>query len=105
MQIKIHTQHLNLGESQEELILSKVQHLATLTERIKDDSSEIKVDLNHEQSRAQEDAYTCHITMFVPHDTLRAESSNSSLENSVDDVVSKLKAQIEHYKAKTHNNL
>ena len=100
MQIKIKTHHINLAESQDEMIRSKVKHLATLAERIKDESSEIKVDLSHDHTRAKEDAYSCTITMFIPNDTLRAEAYNSTLENSVDDVISKIKPQIKHYKSK-----
>jgi len=104
MQIKIQTHHINLSESQDEIIRSKVKHLTALADRLKDTSSEIKVDLTHSHSRAQEDAYSCIMTMFIPNDTLRAESSNSTLENSVDDVVSKIKPQIEHYKSKFSKN-
>ena len=100
MQIKINTQHLTLNEGQEERIHSKIEKLTTLAGRLSDESSEIKVDLIYEQARRVEDAYVCHITFFVPGDTLRAEARHESLENAVDEVIDKLKPQIEHYKAR-----
>lgn len=103
MQIKIHNKHMQLSSEQMELIEAKVAHLTDLADRIKDESSEIRVDLSHEQSRAAEDAYECHLTLFVPHATLRAESRAESLENVVDQVIEKMKPQIEKYKAKEHH--
>jgi ribosomal subunit interface protein len=103
MQIKIHSKQLALSDEQNELIKAKVSHLADLAERIKDESSEIRVDLSHEQSRAMEDAYECHLTLFVPHSTLRSESRAESLENVVDQVIEKMKPQVEKYKAKENH--
>ena len=103
MEIKIHTQHVHLSEEQKELIHNKIEKLTHLTDRLSDSSSEIKVDLSHEQSRKTEDAYECVLTMFVPHDTLRAEARAESLEASVDEVIEKIKGQIEHYKSKLHH--
>lgn len=94
---------MELSAEQLQLIEAKVSHLADLAERIKDESSEIRVDLSHHQSRAAEDAYECHLTLFVPHAKMRAESRAESLENVVDQVIEKMKPQIEKYKAKEHH--
>lgn len=101
MQIRILTKNLNLSESQEDLIRRKVEALVHLASRLSDESSELKVHVEYEESRRSEDAYYCQLTAFVPQNTLRAESRNGTLENAVDEVIGKLKTQIEHYKAKT----
>lgn len=103
MQIKINTQHLSLSAAQEELFDRKVAHLAHLASRISDESSELRLDLKYRETRRPEDAYECHLTCFVPHDTLRAGSQGPSLENAVDEVVDKMKAQIDRYKDKIHH--
>ncbi|MBU0727531.1 ribosome-associated translation inhibitor RaiA [Patescibacteria group bacterium] len=102
MNIKIHTQHLNLAESQEEMLYAKFEKLITYADRLSDESAEMKVNLSFEKSKKPEDAYLCELTIFVPMDTLRAESRDESLSNVVDDVIEKMKSQIEHYKAKIH---
>lgn len=100
MQIKINTQHLTLIPEQEARILKKMEHLTHLGARLADEASEIKVDLSFESSRRPNDAYACHVTFFVPRNVLRAESHSDTLDNAVDEVVDKLKTQIERYKAK-----
>ena len=103
MEIKIHSQHMELSAAQKEAIEAKCSKLAQFANRVSDDSSEIRDDVAHEASKRPEDAYVCKLTLFVPHDTLRAEARDSSLENAVDDVLEKIKAPIEHYKDKTHH--
>ena len=100
MQIKIVSQNLNLNEVQEEMVRSKVQKLATFAARISDESSEIKIDISYEKSKKPEHAYRCVLTLFVPQDTLRAKARNESLRSVIDEVIEKVKGQIEHYKAK-----
>ncbi len=103
MEIKIHSQHMELSSIQKEAIEAKFEKLTQFAHRVGDDSSEIRVDLSHEASKKPEDAYVCKLTLFVPHDTLRAEARESTLENAVDAVLEKIKAPIEHYKDKTHH--
>ncbi len=103
MEIKIHTRNVHLGEEREALIRQKFEKLTNFAHRISDESSEIRVDLAHEESRKNEDAYVCTLTLFVPQDTLRAESRSGSLETAVDEVIEKIKGPIEHYKDKTHH--
>jgi len=100
MEIKIHTHHVELGVKRTAYIEEKFEKLSHLAARIGDESSEIKVELEHEEARKTEDAYRCVATLFVPQDTLRAEARNASLETAVDDVLEKLRSQIERYKDK-----
>ena len=103
MEIKIHTRNVHLGEEREAAIRQKFEKLAHLAHRIGDESSEIRVDLAHEESRKSDDAFTCTLTLFIPQDTIRAEARSGSLETVIDAVIEKIKGPIERYKDKTHH--
>ena len=102
MQIKIHTQNLSIGKKKKEIIYHKVEKLTRLSNRLDDESCEIKVELSHEESRSPNEAYICNITIFAPSKTLNAKTRSDSIINATDLVIAKLKKQIEHYKAKIH---
>jgi len=103
MKIKIHTRGVTLGDKREAVIRKKFEKLAKFAHRVGDESSEIRVELAHEEARRKEDAYVCVLTLFVPQDTLRAESRSDSLETAIDDVLEKIKGPIEYYKNKVHH--
>ena len=103
MNIKINAQHLTLSPKQEEAFRLKIEHLARLASRLEDESSELRMDLIFRETRRPADAYECHLTCFVPQDILRAEAQGASLENAVDEIVDKMKTQIERYKDKLHH--
>ncbi len=103
MQIKIHTQNVELSQEREAYFMEKFERITQWTSRLSDDSSEIKADLIHQASKKPEDAYECHLTLFIPNETLRAEAHAASLENAVDNVIEKIKGPIERYKDKTHH--
>lgn len=103
MEIKIHTKQVHLGDEREAVIRKKFERLANFADRIADESSEIRVDLAHEEARKDDDAYSCAVTLFVPQDTLRAEARSASLETAIDDVLDKVKGPIERYKDKMHH--
>ncbi len=104
MQIKIHEHHVTLGEERKEYIEAKLENLAHLADRLNDESTEIKLELEHIDSRQSEDAYTAKLTIFPPHgNSMRAEAHSDNLESAVDSTLDKIKPQIEHYKAKLHH--
>lgn len=103
MEIKIHTQNLELTAEQEARVHEKIEKLTHFAHKIGDSASTIRVDLIHEASKKPEEAFVCTLTLFVPHDTLRAEARDASVEAVVDDVVEKIKAPIERYKDKMHH--
>ena len=103
MELKIHTRDVYLSEKQEQALREKFKKLGKFADRIGDESSEIRVELAHEEARKKGDAYMCVLTLFVPHDTLRAESRSDALETAIDDVLEKIKGPIEHYKDKIHH--
>ncbi len=100
MEIKINTRDVHLGDKREKVIRDKFQKLSKFADRIADESTEIRVDLIHEESKKKEDAYICTLTLFVPQDTLRAETRSHSLETAIDDVLEKIRGPIEYYKDK-----
>lgn len=103
MEVKIQTRGLKLYRKQEDALRKKFEKLSKFADRIGDESTEIKVDLAHETSRKKDDAYVCTLTLFVPQDTLRAESRSSTLETAVDEVLEKIKGPIEYYKNKVQH--
>ncbi len=103
MPIKIHAQHFELAEPQRSLIHAKAEKMVHLADRLSDPSSQIRVDLIHEHPKSPEEAFVCHLTLIVPHDTLRAESRGPSPEAAMDLAVGKMRGQIERYKAKEHH--
>lgn len=103
MQIKFHTQNVDLSPEREAYLKEKFEKLTHLADRIGDESSEIKVDLIHQASKKAEDTYECRLTLFVPNDTLRAEAHADNLESAVDEVLEKIKSPIERYKDKMHH--
>jgi len=103
MEIKIHAFNFQLAGKQEEFISAKVNKLENLAGRLSDASTEAKIDITLQSSKKNEDQFLCHLTLFVPGDTLRAEAQDASLENVVDDVIEKIKGQIERYKAKAEH--
>lgn len=100
MQIHIQAHHLHLNEEDMEYINMKMEKITTLSKRLKDDSSEIRVDVYHNQTKSVEDEIQCTITLHVPKDTLRAEAHGSKVHEAVDLAKKKLIPQIEVYKEK-----
>jgi len=103
MEIKIQTQHVELGKEREAFLKEKFEKLTQFAHLIGDESSEIRVELVYQETKKSEDQYTCKLTLFVPHNILRAEAHDATLENAVDEVIVKIKTQIEHYKDKMHH--
>jgi len=103
MEIKIHAFNFQLADKQEAFIQAKVSKLENLAARLSDASAEAKVDVTLQSSKKNEELFACHLTLFVPGDTLRAEAQDASLENVLDDVIEKIKGQIERYKAKAEH--
>lgn len=103
MQINLHTEQLELNEKQEKQILGKFEKLTRFADRLSDEASEMKINLQYEHTGKPRFRFTCIVTVFAPRGTLRAETRQDTLENAVDDVIDKMKGQIEHYKSKLHH--
>ncbi|MBT4936883.1 ribosome-associated translation inhibitor RaiA [Candidatus Peregrinibacteria bacterium] len=100
--MQIHTQAhgLKLTEEDREYIDMKMEKITTLSKRLKDDSSEIRVDIYHSPTKASDDEIRCTITLHIPKNTLRAESHGSKVHEALDLAKQKLIPQIEVYKEK-----
>lgn len=103
MQINLHADNLSLDEKQEKQILGKFEKLTRFADRLSDEASEMKINLQYEHTGKPRFRFACIVTVFVPRDTLRAETHADTLENAIDDVIDKMKKQIEHYKSKLHH--
>ena len=100
MKILIHTKKLTLTEEEQAYIEKKMEKISDLSKRIKDESSEIKVEIDRDDTKATEDSLSCAITIIIPKETLRAESHGTFVKEVVDIAKKKLIPQIEKYKEK-----
>lgn len=104
MQIHIQGHKLKISQSENDYIHQKMEKIIKLAHRLKDDSSEIRVDVYHHASKAPEDAISCTITLYVPKATLRGESHGNQVCESIDLAKQKLIPQIATYKEKFQVN-
>lgn len=102
MEIKIKSQNMNLTKDQKEMIEEKVSKLGHLADRLGDESSEFRVEIRHQQAKKPMDTYVCQLTIFAPHAAIRAETHHETVESAVDECLTKIKPQIDRYKAKIH---
>lgn len=102
MQVTIIQKHINLSEGQKDYIQEKIDNLKHLGQRIDDESTQIRVDVEQNYVKATNKNISLQVTMFVPHAVVRAEVLGISPEEAIDLAVDKLKKQIERYKNKLH---
>lgn len=100
MQVTIFDKHLHLNEDQKNYIESKVDNLKTYSERIDDESTKVRVDVESRNSKISDKGISIQVTMFVPNAVIRAEVTSTTIEEGIDLAVEKLKKQIERYKTK-----
>lgn len=102
MQLTIIQKHINLSEGQKDYIQEKIEHLKHLGQRVDDESTQVRVDVEHSNVKTTNKNISLQVTMFVPHAVVRAEVLGISPEEAIDLAVEKLKKQIERYKNKQH---
>jgi len=102
MQVSIIQKHLNLSESQKDYIQEKIENLKHLSQRLDDESTQVRVDVEHNSMKTTNKNILIQVTMFVPHAVVRAEVMATTPEEGIDLAVEKLKKQIERYKGKQH---
>lgn len=100
MQVTIFEKNLTLNERQKDYVNEKVEHLKTYSERVDDESTQVRVDIETNKIKTSNKNITVQVTMFVPHAVIRAEVFSTTIEEGVDLAVDKLKKQIERYKSK-----
>lgn len=100
MQFTIHEKGLKLSDAQRDYVMDKVDHLKNYGERVDDESTQVRIDVETNKMKTTNKNYTVQITMFVPNSVIRGEVYATSVEEGVDLAVDKLKKQIERYKEK-----
>jgi len=102
MQIKINSQSITLGDNQKDYINEKIDNLKKYEERVSDEATLIRVDVEKRKVKSGDEKIVNQITMYIPNSVIRAEVNGSTVEETTDLAVEKLKKQIERYKAKKH---
>ncbi len=102
MQVSIIQKHINLSEAQKDYIQEKIENLKHLSQRVDDESTVVRVDVEHNNLKTTNKNISLEVTMVVPHAVVRAEVMATNPEEAIDLAVEKLKKQIERYKGKQH---
>lgn len=100
MQVQIFDRHIRLSDPQTDYIREKIFNLADLGERIDDESTQVRVDVESNRIKTSNKNITVQVTMFVPHAVIRAEVYSTTVEEGIDLAVEKLRKQLERYKSK-----
>ena len=100
MKINIHAKGFHIKEDETQYVNQKMEKITNLAKRLKDESSEIKVEIDKNDTKKKEETITCIITLFIPHSTIRGVAKGMLVKETVDLAKQKLIPQIEEYKAK-----
>lgn len=100
MQITIFNKSVHLNDQQKEYIQDKIGHLEHLGERVGDESTQARVDIESNNVKTSNKNISLQVTLFVPHAVIRAEIFATTVEEAVDLALEKLRKQIERYKGK-----
>lgn len=102
MKIQLFSQSVTLGDNQKEYIEEKIDNLKKYEERVADEATIVRVDVGKTKVKSGDEKIATQITMYVPNAVIRAEVKGSTVEETVDLAVEKLRKQIERYKTKKH---
>lgn len=79
-------------------VARKIGKMATYCQKVKDESSYIRVDAEHRKTEKKRDAMKVSITVKLPKKVLRAESRRPEVIEGVDRCLEKLTGQLKKYK-------
>ena len=79
-------------------VAKKVGKLATYCQKVKDESSYIRIEAERRKTEKKRDAMKVSITVKLPKKVLRAESRKPDVSEGIDRCVEKLKGQLKKYK-------
>jgi ribosome-associated translation inhibitor RaiA len=80
------------------LLAKKLGKLATYCEKLKDESSIIRVEAESRQTKKERDQVKVMVTLTLPKKVLRAESRRPRVLDALDRCIEKLKPQVIEYK-------
>lgn len=100
MQVQIFDRNITLSDRQLEYIQDKIFHLKSFGEKVADESTQVRVDIESNRIKTSNKNITVQVTIFVPHAVIRAEIFSTTVEEGIDLCVDKLKKQLERYKGK-----
>ena len=101
MQIKHFEKGFHYSDKELLIIARKIGKLADYCNRIKDESSLIRIDAEKRKTEKKRDQFKVAITVELPIKWLRAESRRTDVIEAIDRCTEKLQPQLERYKA-TH---
>lgn len=96
MEISFRTKHVNLPESDRELIRHKIDHLSHLA----DGALRVEIAFAEEKNRRIAEKEVCEITMHTRWAVVRAKASGTTQIEAADRVVDKIEHRIEKFKGK-----
>ncbi len=96
MQVIIQGRNVEVTDRLREYVESKVEKLDRYLPTI----TEARMELSTEQTRSAEDRQVAQLTLHIRGVLLRSEERSSDMFTSVDNVMDKIKRQIDRYKSK-----
>ncbi|MFC1750837.1 ribosome hibernation-promoting factor, HPF/YfiA family [Pseudomonadota bacterium] len=100
MQVTIFDKHMRLNDDQKDYVQSKIEHLKKYSDKVDDESTKVRVDVESKKSKISDKDISVQVTMYVPNAVIRAEVVSTTIEEGTDIAVDKLRKQIERYKTK-----
>lgn len=97
MQISFHQKNLHLSDSQKDYVSDKILTL-TKFKIMEDESVMVKVDVEYFENASSNKKIEMAVTINIPGEILRAESSALTIEEGIDLIEAKLSHQLERYK-------
>jgi putative sigma-54 modulation protein len=99
MQVIIQGRNVEVTDRLREYVESKVERLDRYLPAI----TEARMELSTEQTRSAEDRQVAQLTLHIKGVLLRSEERSADMFTSVDNVMDKIKRQIDRYKSKRRN--
>jgi len=99
MQVIIQGRNVEVTDRLREYVESKVERLDRYLPAI----TEARVELSTEQTRSAEDRQVAQLTLHIKGVLLRSEERSADMFTAVDNVMDKIKRQIDRYKSKRRN--
>ncbi len=98
MNIQIHSKTLNLSSDQKTYLESKAEKILHYSARAHDESSSIRIHIEHEDLKDKAQQIHCVVNIAIPQDLLHAESYAQTVEAAIDICEEQLNRQVDKYK-------